>query len=602
MTAKRRRDRPATAVPPAGTAPGPGSSRPSAWRSVPAGVLALAALTLLSYLPAVGNGYVWDDDAYLTANNLVVAPDGLRRIWLSLDSPSQYFPLVYTSFRLEYALWGLRPPGYHLVNILLHALNALLVWRLLRRLSLPGAWLAAALFALHPVNVESVAWVTERKNVLSTPFFLAALACWLSFLESAGRERWRRYALCLVLFLLALFAKTTAVTLPAAMLLVVWLKEARIGRGRLWAAAPFALIGLGMGLLTVWWERFHQKTAGSEFAYSLVERVLIASRALWFYLWKLAWPASLSFSYPKWKIDPADPAAYLWLAAILILVLAMWRWRGRLGRGPAAAAVFFAASLAPLLGFFSLYTFRYSFVADHYQYVAAIGPLALFAAVFDRLAGGSPFAAPGPPAPPRPAPLRALAASLLLLAVLGALTWRQTLVYKNEEILWRDTIDKNPDSWLARSNLGRLLAARGDMRGALEQTYQAVRLYPASPEAHVNFGVALQSAGRWDEAIAEYRRALEIEPDYPKAKSNLGAALARSGRRGEAMNLIQESMRGKPSMRVDSYLRQGDFFLSQGRRDLAVQSYRKALEIDPQNIVARSKLEGLPPGGARPGP
>ena len=215
---------------------------------------------------------------------------GLSRIWFSLDSPSQYFPLVYTSFRLEHALWGLHPAGYHWVNILLHTVNALLVWRLLGLLRVPGAWLAAAIFALHPVHVESVAWITERKNVLMGLFFLLALLAWIKFVETSPRQRWRYYGLALLLYALALFSKTTACTLPAALLLVLWLKETRINWRRLLEIAPFVALGIAMGLVECVVGALSSRHSRRAFQkIGPPERFLVASRALWFYAGKLLW-------------------------------------------------------------------------------------------------------------------------------------------------------------------------------------------------------------------------------------------------------------------------------------------------------------------------
>ena len=224
--------------------------------------LLIVVLTLVAFGPVWHAGFIWDDDVYVTENPLLTAPDGLRRIWFSLDSPSQYFPLTYTTFYLERSLWGLNPAGYHLVNFLLHAANALLVWRVLARLRVPGAWLAAAIFALHPVQVESVAWITERKNVLMGFFFLLTLWAWIKFIDGQSKRPWRFYVLALVFYALALLAKTTACTLPAALLLILWLKKMPINWRRLAQVAPFVAMGIGMGLVTVWWERYHQGTQG----------------------------------------------------------------------------------------------------------------------------------------------------------------------------------------------------------------------------------------------------------------------------------------------------------------------------------------------------
>src|SRR5881296_231737 len=207
--------------------------------------LLLAVVTIFAYRPAWNGGLLWDDDVYITNNELLTAPDGLRRIWFSLDSPSQYFPLVYSTFRIEYALWGLNPTGYHWVNLLLHVANAMLVWRLLACLKVPGAWLAGAIFALHPVQVESVAWITERKNVLMGFFFLLTLLAWVAFVDQRTKQPWRFYALALVLYVLALSAKSTACTLPAALLLILWLQKRPITKQRLIKIVPFVILGIG---------------------------------------------------------------------------------------------------------------------------------------------------------------------------------------------------------------------------------------------------------------------------------------------------------------------------------------------------------------------
>ncbi len=335
------------------------------------GALLIILATLAAYWPVFSAGFIWDDDAYVTDNALLSAPDGLSRIWFSAHSQSQYFPLVFTTLRVEYALWGLNPVGYHVVNVCLHIVNALLVWALLRRLALPRAWLAAAIFALHPVQVETVAWVTELKNTESTLFYLLAVFAWLNF--CAGKGRWF-YALALALFALALFAKTTACTLPAVLLLALWLKNDLVNWRRILQTLPFLLFGLGMGLLSVWWENHlgnylpkYHLLGGS------LDRLLIATHALWFYAGKIFWPASLTFSYPRWDINAGDWRQYVWLAGCLAVAAALWLGRRKFGRQPAAALIFFAAVLSPMLGFIPLYTFYFSYVADHYQYLACLG-------------------------------------------------------------------------------------------------------------------------------------------------------------------------------------------------------------------------------------
>src|SRR6187551_2270629 len=387
--------------------------------------LILAAVTILAYRPAWNGGFLWDDDAYVTNNELLTAPDGLRRIWFSFDSPSQYFPLVYTTFRIERALWGLNPAGYHVVNVLLHVANALLVWRLLVRLRVPGAWLAGAIFALHPVQVESVAWITERKNVLMGFFFLLTLLAWIAFVDERTRRRWIFYYLALTLYALALSAKTTACTLPAALLLILWLQKKPITMGRLMQIVPFVVLGIGMGLLAIWWEHYHQGTSRDVFTFlNPVERILVASRAIWFYLSKIFWPSDLTFIYPRWNISPSDLVDYIWLLASVAACVAIYFVRRYVGRSVEVAAAFFVATLGPVLGFIMLFTFRYTFVADHYQYLACIGPIALASAGFVSLSNKFPT-------------YRAaiVSAVVLVVAWLATLTWRQAATYADIETL-----------------------------------------------------------------------------------------------------------------------------------------------------------------------
>lgn len=577
--------------------------------------LCLVAATILAYQSVWQAGYVWDDDVYVTANKLLTAPDGLRRIWFSLDSPSQYFPLVYTSFRIEHAFWGLNPAGYHWVNILLHSANALLVWRLLERLRLPGAWLAAAIFALHPVQVESVAWITERKNVLMGIFFLLALLFWVKFLDGPSKRIWKFYALSLIFYALALLSKTTACTLPAALLLILWLRKMPIDWRRLAQITPFIVLGIGMGLVTIWWERYHQGTQGALFSIGLAERFLVACHALWFYAGKLLWPVGLAFSYPRWTISAANPLDYGWLFATAALGIAIYFLRRGAGRSVEVAALFFAATLSPVLGFIMLYTFRFSFVADHYQYLACIGPIALAAACLARLdvLKSSKLW------------VKAMLGGTLLLT-LAALTWRQAQVYRDPETLWADTLEKNPNSWMAHSNLGTELLRLGRVDEAIVHYKKALEIDPnyaaghnnlgnaflrlgrldeslahlqkaleidaAYPEAHNNLGNTLMQMGRVDEAIAHYRKAVEVDPKYVEAYNNLGAALLQIGRVEESLAHLRKALEiDAENGEVHNNL--GNTFLRLRQLDEAISHYRRALEINPLNVNAQNNMAWL---------
>jgi tetratricopeptide (TPR) repeat protein len=533
----------------------------------------IVLLVVLAYLPALHGGFIWDDDVYVTNNPLLTAPDGLRRIWFTMDSPSQYFPLTYTVFRLERSLWGLNPAGYHWVNILLHAINAVLVWRLLKRLSVPGAWLAAAIFALHPVQVESVAWITELKSVLSLFFILLTLGCWLEFVGERSRRFW--YGLALGFYALALFSKTTACTLPAALLLILWLKTKPIDWRRLAQVVPFLALGLGLGLLTVWWERFHQGTQGKLFSLGWLERLLVASHALWFYAGKLFWPVNLTFSYPRWTIEPAQPSAYGWLVLGIGLGAAIYFTRRFFGRSVAVATLFYVATLSPLLGFVMLYTFRYTFVADHYQYVASLGLIALAAAGITLAFKTKPWLK--------------LAVGGALLLTLGILTWRQAGIYRNQETLWRDTLAKNPDCWMAQNNLGTLFADKGRFNEAIENYRKAIQINPNSAVPLYSLGVALAAKGRLDEAIENYRKAIQINPDYCDALNNLGIALADKGRFDEAIENYYKAIQLNPNNpKVLNNL--GVALADKGRFDEAIENSRKAIQINPNYPKALNNL------------
>jgi tetratricopeptide (TPR) repeat protein len=514
---------------------GDGKKKSHGYRELLWGLL-LIVLTLIAYHPAWHAGFIWDDDVYVTGNPLLTASDGLWRIWFSLDSPSQYFPLTYTAFYVERSFWGLNPVGYHWVNFLLHAANALLVWRLLAQLRVPGAWLAAAVFALHPVQVESVAWITERKNVLMGFFFLLTLRVWIKFIEGQSKRPWLFYVLALFFYALALSAKTTACTLPAVLVLILWLKKMPVGRRRLAQIAPFMAMGIGMGLVTMWWEHYHMGTQGKLFVIEPGERVLIASRALWFYAGKLLWPANLAFSYPRWTISASNPFAYGWVLAIMALGAVIWHTRRRLGRSVEVAVLFFAVTLSPVLGFIMLYTFLYSFVADHYQYLACIGLIALAVAGMkiglDRVAAGSRFLQP--------------VLSVALLAVLGALTWKQCGMFIDDQTLWQTTLLRNPNSWMAHVNLGNHLAEEGEIDDAISHYRQALQINPNHWDAHIGLGTALAQEGDVDGAITQYQTALQIYPDAEVAHVNLGIVLLQKGQTSEAIAQFQKGLQIDP--------------------------------------------------------
>ena len=539
----------------------------------------LVAVTVLAYRPAWHGGFLWDDDAYIINNELLTAPDGWYRIWFSLDSPSQYFPLTYSMFRVEHALWGLNTTGYHWISLLLHAANALLVWAVLARLKVPGSWLAAAIFALHPVQVESVAWITERKNVLMGFFFLLTLIAWIAFVDERTRRPWIFYCLALILYVLALSAKATACTLPAALFLVLWLQKQPVTLRRVVRIVPFLLLGIAMGIVAVWWERYHQGTNPAVFVFlSPIERILVASRAVWFYLSKIFWPSSLTFIYPRWKISPTHLLDYIWLLAVIGGCVAIYAVRRYVGRSVEVATAFFVATLSPVLGFIMLFTFRYTFVADHYQYLACIGPIALVSTGIVSLSD-------------KFAQYRGaiVSATLLVVASLGTLTWRQAAAYSDIETLWRTTLVKNPECWMAHTNIGLVLFQKGQIDDAIAHYRSALQMQPDWWDAEYNLGTALAAKGQVDEAILHCEKAVSMRPSDPDAQVSLGNLLLQKGRIDEAIAHYQKALALRPDFFLALY-GLGRALLEKGELDSAIQVCRSALLLRPLDSDCHTTL------------
>jgi tetratricopeptide (TPR) repeat protein len=551
-------------------------ARPNEWLL---GLLLLAA-TLAAYQPVWHAGFVWDDDNYVTHNQTLHNLAGLRQIWLDPNATPQYYPLVFTTFWLEYHAWKLNPLGYHLVNVLLHALGSLLLWRALKRWRVPGAWLAAAIFALHPVNVESVAWITERKNVLSGLFFFAAAGAYSRFAgAAAGPYRRRSWLASLLLFVCALFSKTAACSLPVALLLALWWKEKQWRWRDTRPLIPFLIVGLWLALQTVWVEQHHVGAVGAEWSSTLAQRCLIAGRVVWFYLGKLLWPANLTFVYPRWQLDARVWWQSLLPAAALTGLAALWFGRMKFGRGPLATVLFFAATLFPVMGFLNVFYMRYSFVADHFQYLAEIGIIILAAGGLKRVVELWKTCPPLFPA--------VLCGSLLL--TLGVLSREQCRLYADAETLWHATLARNPGCWLAHNNLGQLYLQTGRGESAIAEYRQALATAPDQAEARVNLGNALFRAGRLKEAIAQYLQAVQINPNDAEARNNLGNALRPDGDLPGAIAQYRKALEIDPEY-ADAHLNLGVALAQSGGLDEAVVHDRRAVQINPDSPEAHNNL------------
>jgi tetratricopeptide (TPR) repeat protein len=458
----------------------------------------------------------------------------------------------------------------------LHAFAAVLVALVLRRLGVPGACLAAAIFALHPVHVESVAWITEQKNTLSAVFYLAALLVYLHF-DQTRKKAW--YFCALVLFVLALLSKTVTGTLPGALLVIFWWQRGRLSWTKdVLPLVPFFLLGAGGGMITAWWEVSLNRCGGSDYDQSLIERLLIAGRAVWFYLGKLFWPVKLTFIYPHWQINSAQWWQYSFLLGAVLVTAALWAIR-RYTRAPLAALLFFAGTLFPMLSFFNLYAARYSFVANHYPYLASLGVVTLVAAGVALLLERWRISS-------RPAGYVLCA---LLLATLATLTWRQSRVYAGAETLYQATIAENPECWMAHLNLGAALAQRGQMDDAIAHCRQALTIKPELPEARHNLAKALAGRGQADEAIASYQQALKIRPDCGEDRRGLGDLLAARGNLDEAAGQYFALLRLNPRD-VPGRTQLASVLSRQGKWQAAETHLRIALRQEPSTVGAYSAL------------
>ena len=556
------------------------------WQA-PAAFAGLFCATLIAYLPALQGGLVWDDVAHVTAPALR-SVQGLWRIWFELGATQQYYPLLHSAFWLEHRIWGDAVLGYHLTNVVLHAFAAYLVVLIVRRLSLPGAWLAGLIFALHPVCVEAVAWISEQKSTLSGVFYLAAALIYLNFDRTRRKPQ---YFLALGLFVLALLSKTVTATLPAALLVVFWWQRGRLAWSRdVLPLVPWLAVGASAGLFTAWVESAPQFIGahGPQYALTLPQRLLLAGRVPWFYAWKVLWPSNLMFIYPRWSIDAGAWWQYLFPLGTAALAVALVLL-ARKNRGPLAGFLFFAGTLFPALGFLNVYPFRYSYVADHFQYLAALGIIIPAAAGLTVLARRI-----------SPGKIGAIALPALLLVTLGAATWRQSGAYRDYETLFRETLARNPGSALVHNNLGTLLMLKpGGVPEALAAFEAAVRLQPDSPEYIVNLGLALaQTPGRLPDAIAQYEAALRIDPNFYAAHLNLGLAYAQVPGRGEeaiaahrkAIESSQRALRSKPDS-WQAHLNLGIAYAQMpGRQADAIAEYRTALRINPDSALAHFHL------------
>lgn len=543
----------------------------SRWRQI-ALAAALVGAVVLAYWGTLHGEFLWDDDLHVYKNPRIIGPEGLREIWTT--AAANYFPLVLTNFWLQHAVWGLNPFGYHAVTIACHAFSALLLWRVLLALGATGfgAWLGAALWALHPVQVESVAWISELKNTQSAIFFLLAVLGFLRWLDAPPGERSGRaaYILTLGYAVLALMSKPSTVMLPVALALIAWWRRGEVRRRDALALAPCFLLSAVVSGWTIWEQKFHSGAIGPEWSQTWPERIAIAGRVIWFYLGKLAWPHPLTFIYPRWDIS-ADLREFLPALGVLAGIGVLWWRRGRWRVGFLAAG-FFVALLFPVLGFFSVYFFRYSFVGDHFQYLASLAPLALAGVGIARLP-------------------RKLALAVASLAVLGCagLTVREGKEYRNNLALWGATVADNPAAHMAWMNLADSLSKAGRHAEAIEGFRRANRLRPGDPDGHNDLGCELVLVGQPAEALAEFAEALRLRPNYAETHANLGNALWYLGCHRDALAAYQRAVALKPD-HGEAQNNLGATLAQLGRAEEALPHFAIALRIKPDHAEAYDNL------------
>ena len=555
-------------------------------RNVLGGAVLLVALVLATYWPALSGQFVWDDEILVLKNPLVLGQFNLFNVWFRTD-----FSLTTVMLWLQWLLWGNNPVGFHIVNVLLHAGVCILLWRLLQRLAIPGAWLAAAIFAVHPVGAASVAWISEMKNTLSLMFCLLSFDFFLrSETEPVGARRGKMfYALALAAFLLALLAKTSTVMLPVVLLLWAWWQRRRINRNDCLRAAPFFLIGLLLGCVTIWFQAQVMKTGDPVQSENFFGRLAVAGRALWFYLGKDLLPINLSMIYPRWIVDAKSVAAYLPTATWCALLAACWRFRNRdWARAILFALGCFTVLLFPALGFLSMDYLVISRVSDHFQYLPMIAVIVLMAAGAVRWLPGQIY----------------YSGVALLIAALVALTFSRSEIIAGDEALWRDTLAKNPESFTAHNNLGCLLAAHNKLADAIPHFEQTLKYNPKNAGAHANLGRAFSMQHKYAEAEEHFQAALKLKPASADVQQSYAGALMEQGRVAEALPHLREAVRLEP--RLELCLRLARLLHATGNYSEAVAQYRAVLKREPDSVEALNNLAWMlatcPDASLRNGP
>ncbi|HVW21048.1 MAG TPA: tetratricopeptide repeat protein [Opitutaceae bacterium] len=591
------------------------SPRVSAARS-DFGLAALVGLAgLWAYWPALKGPFLWDDVAEIPQNPVLRDPHGLARIWLGQAGPD-YFPLKSSLQWIFWHSWGNHPLPYHLVSLGLHLLAALLFLRLLRRLGVAFPEAGALLFALHPLAVESVAWIAEFKNVLSEVFLIGAANAYVGFDLSAGPRSRRCYGMAVGRFALALLSKSSVVMFPGAILLYAWWRRGRLRRKDVRASLPFFGLSLLLGLVTVSFQYHRALAQWAVPLHGLGPHLVVAGFAVWFYLGKCLLPLGLHPMYAPWEVASPGLAQWIPFAALALFAAGLWTQRGKAwGRATIFGLGFFLLNLLPVLGFLPMSYMHVGWVADHFAYLSLLGVAGLAAAALGRLG-----------------PRRV---GWIVLAAIGlALAWTthsDAARFRDEQVLWSSVLRENPRAWMADVDLGRCRAQAGDYAAAVDYYGKALAVRADLPEAYYNRGLALMNLGRLPESEADFNRALQLQPDSPDALDERGNVQARSGRLPEAVesyraalrldptaadvrsNLVRALLYSVPELarqrrlpeaeaaceevlqldpgRTEAHADLGNLLWLQGRLPEAVEQYETVLRAEPANAAIRANLE-----------
>lgn len=554
------------------------------------GAATLAAIVILLYLPSIHHSFIWDDDYYVTHNTALKDTVGLKKIWISPGTTPQYYPLVFTSFWLEYHLFGLNPAVFHATNIILHAINTVLVWMVLSQLGVPWAWMAAAVFAVHPVNAESVAWISERKNLMSCLFVLLSL--WLLIRlyirtvpgttepTKTVKKRWIIYLTALILFAFAMLSKSVTCVMPAVFLIIVWWKENRLTLKKFLSLIPFFATSLVAAVNTIMIEKAHVGAHGFEWDFSFPERLLIAGRALWFYAHKLIFPANIIFVYPRWHIDISSWWQWLYPVLALLVFATLWALKNRIGKGPFAGVAIFVVALMPALGFINYFPMRFSFVADHFQYMAQIAPIALIISGTHRIAELISHNSLNK---------ATFIACAVVILLLGGRTLAEQEKYENLYTLWTDTLAKNPACWMAHNNLGVLLAKNGIFRQAGAHYLETIRLNPYFAQARQNLAKMRKHVKRLNTADLPYQQMSYTTPHSAWFYDIAGDAMTKLKRYVWAEWFYKKAINKAPGTATGFY-KLGNLANHQNKFKKAIKYYRKAIQLQPLHAGAHRAL------------